>query len=580
MSPLDPQEVTAVNPVTETGRMAPKEYDAVLLASFGGPEGQEDVIPFLRNVTRGRGIPDERLEEVSHHYRANGGISPINQQNRELKAALEAELAARGIELPVLWGNRNWDPYIPQTLQDAYDAGHRRLLMLTTSAYSCYSSCRQYREDIGMALTETGLDGRLEVDKVRQYFDHPGFVEPFIAGTAEGVADVRAQLAAAGNPDAPIHVLFATHSIPTRDAVAAGRSEDEPREFAEDSAYVAQHLANGAEIMRRVEADSGPVRAVVPGLPVALRRSSYSVAGTGHQRRHRGPRQTGRQGHRDRAAGLRQRPHGGGLGPRHRSAADLPGPGSRRHARADSGDAPPVCRGARGTHLRADGGEQRRGPPAVTGLGPWYDVCRPGCCENFRGEKPTIAGADTTVGRARPLSGRRAGREVTVRIGTRASKLALTQTQQTADRLAAVGGFDVELVHVRTDGDVLTGSLSQMGGTGVFVAALRDALLRNECDVAVHSLKDLPTGRPGPGLAATPPRVDVRDVLCARDGLKLADLPKGARVGPAHPPGGAAARRPAGPGHRGHPRQRGHPAGPRARVARQHYRRCGGREVV
>ena len=187
MSPLDPQAaVTAVNPVTEAGRMAPKEYDAVLLASFGGPEGQDDVIPFLRNVTRGRGIPDERLEEVSHHYRANGGISPINQQNRELKAALEAELAARGIGLPVLWGNRNWDPYIPQTLQDAYDAGHRKLLMVTTSAYSCYSSCRQYREDIGMALTETGLDGKLEVDKVRQYFDHPGFVEPFIEGTAAG----------------------------------------------------------------------------------------------------------------------------------------------------------------------------------------------------------------------------------------------------------------------------------------------------------------------------------------------------------------------------------------------------------
>ena len=112
---------------------------------------------------------------------------------------------------------------------------------------------------------------------------------------------------------------------------------------------------------------------------------------------------------------------------------------------------------------------------------------------------------------------------MTVRIGTRASKLALTQTQQTADRLAAVGGFPVELVHIRTDGDVLTGSLSQMGGTGVFVAALRDALLRNECDVAVHSLKDLPTGSaPGLTLAATPRRVDVRDVLCARPS---ADLP-------------------------------------------------------
>lgn len=125
---------------------------------------------------------------------------------------------------------------------------------------------------------------------------------------------------------------------------------------------------------------------------------------------------------------------------------------------------------------------------------------------------------------------------MTVRIGTRASKLALTQTQQTADRLAAIGGFDVELVHITTEGDVRTGSLSQMGGTGVFVAALREALLDKRCDVAVHSLKDLPTGaEPGLTIAATPKRVDVRDVLCARDGLTLAGLPAGARVGTGSP---------------------------------------------
>ncbi|SEI51231.1 hydroxymethylbilane synthase [Arthrobacter sp. yr096] len=125
---------------------------------------------------------------------------------------------------------------------------------------------------------------------------------------------------------------------------------------------------------------------------------------------------------------------------------------------------------------------------------------------------------------------------MTVRIGTRASKLALTQTQQTADRLAAVGGFPVELVHIKTEGDVKTGSLSQMGGTGVFVAALRDALLADSCDVAVHSLKDLPTGAAlGLSIAATPKRVDVRDVLCARDGLTLAELPGGARVGTGSP---------------------------------------------
>jgi ferrochelatase len=408
MSPLDPQEGVA-NPVTEAGRMAPKEYDGILLASFGGPEGQDDVIPFLRNVTRGRGIPDERLEEVSHHYRANGGISPINQQNRELKAALEAELATRGIDLPVLWGNRNWDPYIPQTLQDAYDAGHRRLLMLTTSAYSSYSSCRQYREDIGMALTETGLDGRLEVDKVRQYFDHPGFVEPFIAGTAEGVAEVRAQLAAAGKPDASIHILFATHSIPTRDAVAAGRSEDEPREFAEDSAYVAQHLANGAEIMRRVEADSGlsapwslvyQSRSGAPHIPWLEPDINDAIE------------DLAKQG----VAGIVIVPLGFvsdhmevvwdldtealqtcqdlGL-----AATRVPTPGT--HRRFVEGLVDLICERTVANNI-AD-------RQAVTGLGPWYDVCRPGCCENFRGAKPTIAGADTTVGQGHdpyPAGGR------------------------------------------------------------------------------------------------------------------------------------------------------------------------------
>ncbi|MEZ2388959.1 ferrochelatase [bacterium RCC_150] len=378
--------------------MVPKEYDAVLLASFGGPEGQDDVIPFLRNVTRGRGIPDERLEEVSHHYRAFGGISPINQQNRDLKAALEAELAARDISLPVLWGNRNWDPYIPRTLQEAYDAGHRKLLMVTTSAYSCYSSCRQYREDIGIALTETGLDGKLEVDKVRQYFDHPGFVEPFIEGAATGLAEVREKLAAAGLDDAPVHVLFATHSIPTRDAEAAGRSDAEPREFEQGSAYVAQHLANGAEIMRRVEAESGrtaPWSLVyqsrsgaphVPWLEPDINDAIEELAGQGIK-------------------GIVIVPLGfvsdhmevawdldteametcKNLGI---AATRVPTPGT--HRKFVSGLVDLICERTVANNI-AD-------RPAMTGLGPWYDICRPGCCANFRGEKPTIAGADTTVG--------------------------------------------------------------------------------------------------------------------------------------------------------------------------------------
>ena len=390
--------VTAINPVTETGRMAPKDYDAVLLASFGGPEGQDDVLPFLRNVTRGRGIPDERLEEVSHHYRANGGVSPINQQNRQLKASLEAELASRGINLPVLWGNRNWDPYLPQTLQDAYDAGHRKLLMVTTSAYSCYSSCRQYREDIGVALTETGLDGRLEVDKVRQYFDHPGFVEPFIEGTAAGHAEVRAQLAAAGTPDEPIHILFATHSIPTRDAEAAGRSEAEPREFAEGSAYVAQHLATAAAVIDRVKAESGltaPWSLVyqsrsgaphVPWLEPDINDAIEELAGQGIKGIVIVPLgfvSDHMEVVWDLDTEAMETCRNLGL-----AATRVPTPGT--HRKFVNGLVELISERTRANNISDR--------PAMTALGPWYDVCRPGCCANFRGEKPTIAGADTTVG--------------------------------------------------------------------------------------------------------------------------------------------------------------------------------------
>ena len=253
--------------VDEHGTMAPKAYDALLLASFGGPEGQDDVIPFLRNVTAGRGIPDERLEEVATHYRANGGVSPINAQNRALMAALEAELAARGIEIPLYWGNRNWAPYIPETLEQIHADGHRRLLTVATSAYSSYSSCRQYREDLGMALRSTGLEGRLEADKIRQYFNHPGFVEPFAEGLRAGLAEIRAELAGAGNPEGRLHVFFATHSIPTSDAEAAG-----PRPLAAElqeqtglapgegngaDVYSAQHLDVAEQILQLVPEAAG-----------------------------------------------------------------------------------------------------------------------------------------------------------------------------------------------------------------------------------------------------------------------------------------------------------------------------------
>jgi ferrochelatase len=211
----------------------PYKYDAVLLSSFGGPEGQDDVIPFLRNVTAGRGVPDERLEEVAHHYRHFGGVSPINQQNRDLKTALEAELAKRGIELPIYWGNRNWAPYFNDVVAEAAANGHTRLLALVTSAYTSYSGVGQYREDFEKALAANGLSETASIDRIREYFDHPGFVTPLIDGTRTAVK----RLTDAGHQASGIRILFSTHSIPTAAAKASGP------EFGEHGAYEAQHLA-------------------------------------------------------------------------------------------------------------------------------------------------------------------------------------------------------------------------------------------------------------------------------------------------------------------------------------------------
>src|SRR6187401_1501227 len=165
-----------------------RPYDALLLVSFGGPEKPDDVLPFLENVTAGRGIPRERLEEVGQHYQLFGGRSPINDLNRDLMARLEAELAAAGIELPVYWGDRNWDPYLTQALQQMADDGVRRAACFVTSAYSSYSSCRQYRENLFDAVD--GVEGAPVLDKLRPYFNHPGFVEPMVDATLAALAEL------------------------------------------------------------------------------------------------------------------------------------------------------------------------------------------------------------------------------------------------------------------------------------------------------------------------------------------------------------------------------------------------------
>lgn len=181
-------------------------YDSFLLVSFGGPEGPDDVMPFLRNVLRGKNVPESRMLEVSEHYQHFGGVSPINQQNRALLEAIRAEFAAQEIDLPVYWGNRNWNPMFAETLGQMRDDGRQRALAFFTSMFSCYSGCRQYREDIIRAQEEVG-DGAPMVEKVRMGFNHPGFVDTMVAS----VGDAISSLGPSG-PDAT--VLFTAHSIP------------------------------------------------------------------------------------------------------------------------------------------------------------------------------------------------------------------------------------------------------------------------------------------------------------------------------------------------------------------------------
>jgi protoporphyrin/coproporphyrin ferrochelatase len=218
-------------------------YDALLLVSFGGPEKPEDVVPFLENVTRGRGIPRERLEQVGEHYFLFGGRSPINDQNRAFLAALRADLAEHGIDLPVYWGNRNWDPYLTDTLAQMAADGVTRAACFVTSAYSSWSSCRQYRENLFDAVD--GLEGAPRLDKLRHYFNHPGFLEPVVDATLASLADL---------PDGlgdQARIVFVTHSIPTAMNDGSGPPE------AGGGAYVAQHRSAAQVVVDRVAERTG-----------------------------------------------------------------------------------------------------------------------------------------------------------------------------------------------------------------------------------------------------------------------------------------------------------------------------------
>lgn len=202
--------------------MSAQSYQAVLIVSFGGPEKMDDVVPFLENVLHGKNVPRERLLEVAEHYRQFDGKSPINDQNRELIANLQAELQAHGPDLPIYWGNRNWQPLLSDTLRQMAADGVERALAFVTSAYSSYSGCRQYLEDIARAQAEVGPSAP-QIDKLRAFYNHPGFIEPMIQRVIDALTQVPADRR--GNA----RLVFTAHSIPL--AMAEGcRYEEQLRE--------------------------------------------------------------------------------------------------------------------------------------------------------------------------------------------------------------------------------------------------------------------------------------------------------------------------------------------------------------
>ncbi|GAA3948472.1 ferrochelatase [Microbacterium soli] len=391
VTPIDTDAVPHASSAASGGDafiLEPVAYDGILLAGFGGPEGQDEVIPFLRNVTRGRGIPDERLEDVAHHYRHFGGISPINGQNRALKAALEAELAARSIDLPVYWGNRNWAPYLEDAVAEAAANDDTTLLAFATSAYSSFSSCRQYREDFARVLDGTPYDGVVTIDKIRPFYDHPGFVQTFI----EGVHDAVAGFIGDGIPADAVQVLFSTHSIPTADAERSG-----PRDvdWGEGGAYAAQHRAVAAWVMDRV-AQLLPAAASVPWELVYQSRSGPAsqpwlepdvcdviaeLSGRGRQAVVVVP------------VGFMS-DHMEVLWDLDTEAAEAAADAGLRFVRTPTpGVSPAFVSGIVDLIQERLEGRPNEDRTRVASVGGSFDVCRPGCCENVRaGFKRAAAG--------------------------------------------------------------------------------------------------------------------------------------------------------------------------------------------
>ncbi len=358
-----------------------RPYDALLLLSFGGPERPEDVVPFLENVTRGRGIPRERLAEVGQHYYGFGGRSPINDQNRAFLAALRADLDEHGIDLPVYWGNRNWDPYLTDTVRQMTADGVQRVACFTTSAYSSYSSCRQYRENLFDAVA--AVEGAPRIDKLRNYFNHPGFVEPVVDGVLASLADLPEPV----RPGA--HLVFVTHSIPTAMNEASGPP-------GRGGAYQAQHLDLAEVVAARVREETGlalPHELVfcsrsgaphIPWLEPDVNDRLTELASQG-------------------ATSVVMTPIGFvsdhmeviyDLDTEAMATAESLGLPARRSA--TPGDDARFVAAVRELLLEraaVERGEQVT-RPAVGGTGPLWDRCPVGCCRNLREERPALCGED------------------------------------------------------------------------------------------------------------------------------------------------------------------------------------------
>jgi ferrochelatase len=194
-------------------------YDALLWLSFGGPEGPDDVMPFLENVTRGRGVSPQRLGEVAEHYQRFGGVSPINAQNRALIDAVRADFAAHDLQMPIYWGNRNWKPFVEDTVRAMASDGVRRALVFVTSAYSSYPACRQYQNDLAAAVDTVG-DTAPQFAKLRHFFDHPGFIEPQVDAVRRALSTIDTSRRRA------TRLVFTAHSIPVSMAADAGPDGD------------------------------------------------------------------------------------------------------------------------------------------------------------------------------------------------------------------------------------------------------------------------------------------------------------------------------------------------------------------